>query len=258
MDAGDSTISTTADGSNPTLGSSGAQISHEKREANESGTVLSHRSLLQADAFCDAIIRDLPSDEFGDAFRSLGLTHVSFWIQRDPDGALARWEGADIDTLFERFAASSNPVLVRWRGRLRVFSGPQEAESFWEASRDRLLSWATDEQGAESEITVYRGAEQVEAYRQMACDVQADPALYSLLGRVRGRQGFTRVETWQQRGDDDLIMTLLEANNLEDALAQRQAESNEFDQRIMKLLRSMILQAPIPPSTATLLGHWHA
>jgi hypothetical protein len=224
-----------------------------------SGTILTYRTLLDVDGFCEALLSDLPSEKFGDAYRDLGLAHVSFWVQRDPDAAIARWEGRDIDTMLERFAASSNPVLARWRGQLRVFSGPQEAESFWDASRHRLLSWGTDEQGAESEITVCSEPRQVDMYRRLANEFQQDPSLFGLLDRVRRSQGFTRIETWHQQKDgDEVILNLIEAHDLKGALAQIAAENNELDKRSMKVVRAVLLQAPSPSPVATLLARWHA
>jgi hypothetical protein len=214
---------------------------------------------VDADGFVSSLLNDLPNARFGDAFRELGLTNVAFWVQRDPDAAVARWEGADIGTLLERYAASSNPVLARWRGQLRVFSGPQEAESFWDASRHRLLSWGTEEHGAESEITIFREARQVDIYRQLANDFQQDPSLLGLLDRVRRRQGFTRIETWhQQNNGDDVVLTLTEAHNLKEAMAQIGAEDNELDKRTMEVVRTMLHQSAPPPPAAKLLARWHA
>jgi hypothetical protein len=225
----------------------------------EVGTVLTYRTLLDADGYSQALLRDLPREGFGDAFRELGLTRVSFWVQRNPDAALARWEGTDIGTLLDRYAAASNPVLARWRGQLRVYSGPQEAESFWDASRDRLLAWATDEEGAESEITIFREPTQVDMYRRLATDFQRDPALLGLLDRVRRRQGFTRIETWlQQKDGDGVVLALTEAHDLKEAMAQIATEDNELDKRTMKVVRTMLVQSTRPYPAATLLARWHA
>ena len=225
----------------------------------EVGTILTYRTLVNAAGFVEALLSDLPSAAFGDAYRELGLTRVSFWVQRDPDAAIARWEGTDIDTLLERYAASSNPVLARWRGQLRMFSGPEEAEGFWDASRDRLLSWATGEEGAESEITIFREPRQVDMYRQLAKDFQQDASLLGLLDRVRRRQGFTRIETWHQRtGGDDVVLALTEADHMDKAMAQIATEDNELDRRTMKVVRTMLVQGAPPPPAAKLLARWHA
>lgn len=225
----------------------------------EIGTVMTYRSLRDGDALREALLNDIPTVSYGDAFRGLGLTRVSFWTQHDPAAAVVRWEGTDIDTVLERFAASADPVLARWRGQLRMWSGPVEAESFWDASRHRLLSWGTGEQGAQSVVTVYRDTREIEMYRQRFVDFDRDPSLRKLLNRVRGRQGFTRLETWhQQANGSDLVLTLLEADDLSTAMAQLLSEDNELDKRLMDLLRSTILHPAAQSSSATLLARWHA
>lgn len=223
----------------------------------EVGTILSYRSLLKADDFCNALLKDISTVKLGDAFRELGLSQVSFWIQRSPDAAVVMWEGTDIETLFDRYAASPNPTLVRWRGQLRVYSGPDEADGFWDASHHRLLSWSTGEQGAQSEIRIDRQPEQVEAYRRLAEDFQGDPSLMSLIDRVRRRQGFTRIETWHQESDGGhTLLSLVEANDLNDSMAQIATESNDLDKRTMKVVRATFHLGLPPPST--LLARWHA
>jgi hypothetical protein len=224
----------------------------------EVGTVMTYRSLVDADAWRDATLRDLASGVLDDAYRGLGLKRVSFWLERDPDGAMAMWEGTDIDTVLERYAASSDPVLARWRGQLRVFSGPEAAEGFWDATRHRLGSWETGQEGAESEITIIRDASQAKILHQMALDFELDASLKSLVDRIRRRQGFTRIEAWGQQSEgEEICLLLFEAHDLEAANAEIAAEKNEFDKQTMKLWRSAV-QTHSPPSTAKLLARWHA
>ena len=224
----------------------------------EIGTLLTFANLVETDAFCEALLNDISSASYDEAHRSLGLTRISLWIQRDPDALITMWEGRDVETVLERYAASSNPFLGKWRGHFRVWSGPQEAESFWDASHHRLLSWATDEEGAESEVTVYRDPIQVEAYRRFCLDLR-QPALMGILDRVRRRQGFTRIETWHQRSNgNDVVLTVVEAHDLNAAIAQLRAEDNELDERVMKLVRNTILQTASPPTVAKLLARWRA
>lgn len=223
------------------------------------GTIMTYSTFLDLDGFCESLLSDLETVSYGDALRGLGLTRVSFWIQRGPDAAMAMWEGTDIETLFDRYAASSNPVLARRRGQLRVLAGPQEAENYWEASSHRLLSWGTGEQGSESEVRVHRGPGQVETYRELALDLQTDPSLLNILDRVRRRQGFTRVETWhRQANGEDLILTLVEGHHLKDAMAQMLAEDHHLDKRVMAVVRSSLGMSSVHPPTAKLLARWHA
>lgn len=228
----------------------------DKAEVN---TVVSCRSLWKADVWSEALLKDLSSESgLGDAYRSLGLTRVSFWMQRNPDAAVVMWEGTETETLFERISVSPNPVLGKWRGLLRIWSGPEEADSYWDASHHRLFSWTTDEQGADSEVTIHRDPAQLEAYRDFCLDLQQDPSLMSLLDRVRQRQGFTRIEAWHQHMDgSDLVLVLREAHDLNAAMAQFVAEDNDFDKRVMELLRGSVLRSsPQPP--AKLLARWQA
>lgn len=228
------------------------KVSGTKAELN---TVVSYRSLREADVWSEALLKDLSNESgLGDAYRSLGLTRVSFWMQRNPDAAVVMWEGIDTDTLFERISVSPNPVLGKWRGLLRMWSGPEEADSYWDASRHKLFSWAADEQGADSEVTIHRDPAQLEAYREFCLDLQQDPSLMSLLARVRQRQGFTRIEAWHQHmNGSDLVLVLREAHDLDAAMSQLVAEDNEFDKRVMELLRGSLLQQSPPPSPAKLL-----
>jgi hypothetical protein len=79
------------------------------------------------------------------------------------------------------------------------------------------------------------------------------------MDRVRGRQGFTRIETWhQQTNGDDVVLTLIEAHDLQSAMGQLMAEDNRLDKRLMKVMRSSLLQGQSPPPAAKLLARWHA
>jgi len=227
---------------------------------SEVGTIMTSRPLLHHEAWCEAILKATSDGSLDDAYRSLGLTGVCFWLQRKPDRAVVRWEGTEIDTMLERFSVSSHPVLGYWRGRLRVFSGPEPADEFWDASRDRLFSWSSGEAGVESAVTIYSGVEQVEAYRRQAMDFQAEPALMGVLDRVRSKQGFTRIETWHQQSPngDGLLLTLAEAHNLKDAFGKLFEEDNDLDKRTMKLLRGTLFKQMPPPTPAELVARWTA
>lgn len=223
------------------------------------GTLLTSTNLVDTDAFCKTLLGDIATLNYDVACRSLGLTRLSFWLQRDPDAVITMWEGSDIDSILERLAASSDPIVARWRGQLRVYAGPQEAENLWEAKRHRLFSWATDEQGTDSEFMIYRNPTQVEAYRRLARDFEQDPSLKSIVDRVRRRQGFTRLETWhQQSSGDGILLTLFEAHDLKDAMAQVVAEDNELDKQSMRVMRSTFLRELSPPPAAKLLTRWQA
>ena len=236
-----------------------ARLEKVSRASTQVGTLLTCGLLLDAEGWREATLSDISSGSFDDAYRGLGLTHAAFWIQRNPDVAVAMWEGADIDTFFERFDESSHPVIAKWRGLLRMFSGPQEAENFWDASHHRLLAWSTGEQGAESEVVIYREPRQVDAYRRLAEDFAQDASLMGILDRLRRRQGFTRIETWHQRTKgDDILLTLVEAHDLNASMAQLMAEDNELDRRTMAVVRSTLLHSESPPPAAELLARWHA
>jgi hypothetical protein len=99
---------------------------------------------------------------------------------------------------------------------------------------------------------IYREPKEVEAYWQLSEDFQQDPSLMGILDRVRRRQGFTRIETWRQKTDDeDLLLTIVEAHDLKEASAQMAEETNELDMRIMKVVRNA-------GSPATFLVRWDA
>lgn len=223
------------------------------------GTVMTYRPLLDADGWQEALLADISTAPFADAYRSLGLTGVSFWLQRNPDAAMARWEGTDVDTLLDRYAVSPHPVLSRWRGQLRTLSGPVEAENFWNASHHRLFSWSSEEEGAQSEITVYRKQKDIEAFQRLSLDFQHDPSLLKLFERVRRHQGFTRIETWHQHTDDgEAVLTLFEAHDLGAAMAQRAAEGNRLDQRIMQVERKTLFHQDRVTPVAKLFARWRA
>ena len=231
----------------------------EPEPKTEIGSMLTYRPLLNVEGMSEAILKDIAEESFSDALRSLGLTRVSFWIQRAPDASVVMWEGAEIETLYQRWAASSNLVISRWRGLLRMFSGPEVADGLWTASRDRLFSWATGEDGAESELMIFREPKQVEKYLQLARDYQRDPSLLGIVDRVRRRQGFTRIEKWHQKTNDgDVILTLFEAHQLDAAMAQRAAEENRLDQRIVAIDRATLLAGDSHSHSAKLLARWHA
>lgn len=225
----------------------------------EIGTVMTSVNLLDVKALCEALLRDLSNGAFDDVYRTMGLARVTWWIGRDPDAAVTMWEGSNIDELLEGFGTSRHPLMAKWRGLLRIWSGPEEANGFWEASRHRLLSWATEEEGAESEVMVFQDPRQVEMYRQQSLDFQQDPSLRRLLDRVRREQGFTRIETWHQRtSENDTVLTLVEAHDLKAAVSRFMSEDNELDRRLMDLMRKTILQGASPPPAAKLLARWRA
>lgn len=223
------------------------------------GTIMTRQPLLDVDRWAEAIMGDISTVPFGDAYRGLGLTRVSFWVQRNPDAAMVRWEGTEVDTLLDRYAVSSNPVLSRWRDQLSKLSDPAAAESFWDASRHRFFSWESEEQGAQSEVTVYREPKEVEAFRRLSLDFQNDPSLMRLFERVRRPQGFTRIESWHQETDGgEAVLTLFEAHDLDAAMAQRAAADNRLDERIMQVERRTLFHHETRPSAAKLLARWQA
>jgi hypothetical protein len=224
------------------------------------GTMMTYRGLVRADEYCEAVLSDLPSGLLDDPLRALEVTRLSVWVQRHPDAAIVRWEGKHIDSVLERFGASDDPMLVRWRGMLRAFSGSAEMDSYWDASRHRIFSWAKIEARHESEIKVFRCTSEVEALLSLYRDVQSDPAHFRIFERIRGGQGVTRVEAWtQQRGEETLFLNLIEARDLESAHAAMEAETNEFDRRLMKTRRAALKGPPLSGGVvAKLLIDWQA
>ena len=223
------------------------------------GTLLTSVNFVDIDAVYEAILNDISSAAYDEAARSLELTRATYWIQRDLRVVLTMWEGAHIDTFLERLGSSTNPFLGRWRGLLRLWSGPEEADHFWEASRHRLLCWGTEEQGAESEVTIWRDTAFVDLYRQESLDFEHNPSMRKLLDRVRRDQGFTRIETWHQEvNGEDIVLTLVEAHDLKAAMSRLAAEDNELDKRLMNLVRAALVKASAPPRAAQLFARWQA
>lgn len=223
------------------------------------GTFLTSISLVDVDGFCEALLSDIPSARYDEACRGLGFTHVSYWIQRDPDAVVLMCEGKDTDTFMERFAASPDPFLAKWRGLIRVFAGPEGADSFWDASNHRLFFWESGELGAQSEIRIYREPKQVAAFLQDSLDFRHDPSLFKLYDRVRRSQGFTRIETWhQETSGQDVVLELFEAHDLSVAMEQRAAANNRLDERVMHVERATLLEGDAPMSLAKLLARWNA
>lgn len=226
----------------------------------EVGTMLTYRGLVRPDEYCKAVLSDLPTGRLDDPLRELEVTGLTVWVQRVPDAAIVRWEGNHIDSVLERLSASRDATLARWRGMLRVFSGPTEMDSYWDAARHRIFSWASDEARHESEIKVFRCTGEVEALSRLYRDVEADPAHLGIFERIRREQGITRVEAWiQKRGEETLFLNLIEARDLESAYAAMESESNEFDRRLMKTRRAALEGPPLKgQSGAKLLIDWRA
>lgn len=222
--------------------------------------MMTYRGLVQTDQYCEAVLRDLPTGILDDPLRALEVTRLSVWVQRAPDAAIVRWEGKNIDSVLERFAASDDPTLTKWRGMLRAFSGSAEMDTYWDASRHRIFSWAADEARHESEIKVFRCTSEVDALHNLYRDVQSDPAHFRIFERIRQGQGITRVEAWiQQRGEETLFLNLIEARDLGNAYAAMEAETNEFDRRIMKTRRAALKGPPLSGGAAAkLLIDWRA
>lgn len=225
------------------------------------GTILTYRGLAQVEAYSDAIRADVSKKSFGDALRDLGVTRLSFWVQRDPDASLVRWEGTEIDSVLQRYETSSNRELARWRGLLRVFSGPEEAESYWDASRHRIFSWASQNGESEQrEIKVFPATDDIEALSALYRDIQNDPGLLSDFERIRMDQGFTRIEAWTQEiAGEVLLLNLFEAHNLDSAYSSIEAEHHDLDRRIMKTRRTALKGPPLRSVPAgKLIADWRA
>lgn len=222
-------------------------------------TILTSTNLVDAEAFCEALIREVSSAGYDELCRGLGLTRVSYWLDRGPDVVVTMWEGRDVHGIVEYLATSSDPVVAKWRGLMRMWAGPGEMDRFWDAERHRLLSWATEEQGAESELIIERNPKRVDAYVRLARDFQNDPSLFLLLGKVRGRQGLTRIELWHESASgQEILLNLVEGHDLKGSMAQIMAEENELDQRTMEVVRSTFQQSDKLPPTAKLLARWQA
>lgn len=226
---------------------------------DSSGSILVHWSIRDVTGWKQAVLPDFSSPAFGDALRGLGVERLTLWFQEDPPAAVARYDGTDMDTMLERAAVSSDRVIARWRGLMALFSDPSAVDTFWDASVHQLFSWSTEREGRESEMTVIRNDNQIEAYLDMANDFQNDPSLFKIVDRVRRHQGFTRIETWHQQVDGrNVILVLMEADDLQGAIAALWEENNALDRRIMKLARSMINDPSLAPPVAKLLARWQA
>ena len=219
---------------------------------------MTYRGLVQPDEYCEAVLSDLPTGRLDHSLRTLEVTRLSVWVQRTPDATIVRWEGRHIDLALARLGASRDPMLARWRGMLRVFSGPAEMDSYWDAERHRVFSWAADDPGPESEIKVFRCTDEVEALLQLYRDIRSDPAHLGVFERIRRGQGITGVEAWiQKRGEETLLLNLVEARDLRSAYAAIEAETNEFDRRIMKTRRAALKGPPLGAGPgAKLLTDW--
>ena len=225
------------------------------------GTILTFRKLKQIEAYSEAIRTDTAREAFGDALRDLGVTRLSFWVQRDPDASLARWEGEEIESVLRRYSASSNRELARWRGLLRVYSGPDEAESYWDAARHRIFSWEAGlKEGVESEIKVFRATDDIQALMDLYRGIENDPASFADFERIRTSQGFTRVEAWTQKiGSEILLLNLFEANDLDSAYSSVEAEEHDLDRRIMEIRRKAVKGPSLRTTPAArLIADWHA
>jgi hypothetical protein len=224
------------------------------------GTMMTYRGLVRPDEYCKAVLSDLPTGRLDAPLSALEVTRLSVWVQRHPDAAIVRWEGKHIDSVLERFGASDDPTLAKWRGMLRTFSGSAEMDSYWDASRHRIFSWGKDEARHDSEIKVFRCTSEIEALLSLYRDVQSDPAHFRIFERIREGQGVTRVEAWtQQSGEETLFLNLVEARDLGSAYAAMEGETNEFDRRVMKTRRAALKGPPMSGgAVAKLLIDWRA
>lgn len=223
-------------------------------------TILFCLSLRRPDEWRDAIREAALHPDLDVSLREFGLQRLSVWLHRSPTMALFRWEGPGMDVGLERFATTDIPLLALWRGLLRVYAGPDELDRVWDSHFERLFSWESGTTGGQTQLQVFRGGSQVGVFLDAARHVESVPAVRDVFAEVRSAQGFTRVETWHQKTDEeDLVLTLLEGDDLEASLNKVEARSNVFDQRVMEIREAAFVGPAFkkqPP--AELLLDWGA
>jgi hypothetical protein len=223
------------------------------------GAVLFSFPLLRSDDYRQALTADRATSEFDHAHRSLGLTRVMTWVQRDPNYAIIRWEGASVLDALAISATTTDPLMGKWRGLIRAFSGADAAGSVWDASRRQVFSWSTGEDGPETSVRLLRGTKLVTEYLETMEDFGSDPALLGVFNRIRRRQGFTRLEVWHQRlGVDDIVLWFATGSDLEAAYADIFEGKSQFDQRVGKLVAASLNVDDPPGGKPELIVDWRA
>jgi hypothetical protein len=223
------------------------------------GAVLFSFPLLRIDEYRQALMADRDTSEFDHAHRGLGLTRVMTWVQRDPHYAIIRWEGESVLDALASSATTTDPLMGKWRGLIRAFSGIDAAGSVWDASRRQVFSWNTEVEGPETSVRLLHGTKVVTEYLETMEDFSSDPALLGVFDRIRRRQGFTRLEAWHQKiGDDDIVLWFATGSGLEAAYADIFEGKNPFDQRVGKLVAASLNINDPPGGKPELIVDWRA
>jgi hypothetical protein len=215
--------------------------------------------LINMSDYRKALLNDRDSPEFDRAHREAGAWHVMTWVHPEPPYAIIRWQGPDVLDSLARTATSQDPFMARWRGLIRMYSGPEGAGGVWDSSRHQVFLWELGEEGPEADIRIFHGTSAVHEYIKMLADINENPALQKLYDRIRRQQGVTRVEIWhQQLGEEEVVMRLVEGHDLDAAFREVTEEKIDFDQRINRVARAGLEQAATSRSQAELIVNWKA
>lgn len=214
----------------------------------------------RVDHYRQELLADRDTPEFDEAHRGVGLRRVMTWVQRHPDYAIIRWDGENIPDALERTARSKDPLMSKWRGLVRVFAGPVQAEGVWQLeSHHHVFSWTTGVEAPDVDVRIFHGSPIVNQFLTLLADIKGDPPLLSIYDRIRRRQGITRVEVWHQNIDDeDVILRVLEGDDLDAAFEDMAAGTTELDRRIRDLEVATLGESHISRSQAELLVDWRA
>jgi hypothetical protein len=223
-------------------------------------SVLFSFPVSRVDHYRQELLADRDSPEFDEAHRGVGLSRVMTWVQRQPDYAIIRWDGENVPDALERAARSEDPLMSKWRGLVRVFAGPAQAEGVWQLeSHHHVFSWTTGEEGPDVDTRIFHGSSVVNQFLTLLADIKGDPPLLSIYDRIRRRQGITRVEVWHQNiEDEDVILRVLEGHDLDAAFEDMAAGKTELDRRIRDLEIATLGKSHISRSQAELLVDWRA
>jgi hypothetical protein len=220
-------------------------------------SVLFSIPLIHQREYRDALLADADSPEFDRAHREAGATRVMTWVQPEPPYAVIRWQGPNILDAVARTETSLDPFIARWRGLIRMYSGPVGAEGVWDSAKHQVFFWDSQEEGTQADMRIFHGTFAVREYLNMLADINQNPALEKLYDRIRRQQRVTRVEIWhQQLGDEEVIMRLVEGHDLDGAFEQVTEEKIDFDQRINRIARAALDPTATNRSKAELIVDW--
>ena len=150
--------------------------------------------------------------------------------------------------------------MSKWRGLVRIFAGPAQAEGVWQLeSHHHVFSWTTGEEAADVDVRIFHGSPVVNQFLTLLADIKGDPPLLSIYDRIHRRQGITRIEVWHQNiEDEDVILRVLEGHDLDATFAEMAAGKTELDRRIRDLEVATLGKSHLYRSQAELLVDWRA